>query len=340
MFDHDALPARGLRVVDVSRRNRVFVVTGHGTAGYVVKQPDARDHDLLAHEASVLRQVVAAEPRLARFVPTPVLHDPTRRVLVCELMGDALDLATYHDRGRFPPTLARAVGSALARLHDVSPEALDGLPARRDPAPPRNPAPLELVLGMSDASVRLLGVLQQSSELCDRLAELEGSEKASAVIHGDMRPSNSVAYPRPGSRRRTRIALVDWENARGGDPHVDLGAVLGEYLQTWLWSMWLLDGRDLALTARHARHPLRNMQPAIRAFWLAYADKRTARPPSMRRAVEFAAAHVVDVAFERAQSQSSLDPRSGLALQLSLNLLRRPAEAAGQLLGLPALEAA
>jgi aminoglycoside phosphotransferase len=340
MFDRDAIPANGLSVLDASGRNRVFVVTGRGTAGYVVKQSDVRDHDLLAHEATVLRQVVAAEPRLAQVVPNPVLYDPARRALVCELVGDAMDLGAYHSRGRFPPMLAGAVGRALALLHGLSPEAVDALPAARQTAPLLNPAPLELVIDMSDAGVQLLRVLQGSSELCDRLAELEGSGDASAIVHGDMRPSNCVAFPRPGARRRTRIALVDWESAHRGDPHLDLGAVLGEYLHAWLWSMWVLDGRDLARTARHARYPLSAMQPAISAFWLAYLDQGDGPRPSVRRAIEFAAAHLVDVAFERAHMQASLDPRAGLALQLSLNLLRRPAEAAVELLGLPVLEVA
>ena len=338
LLDRDAIPASGLRVVDLSGRNRVFVVTGEGTAGFVVKQPDAREHDLLAHEAAVLRQLAIAEPRLAPSLPTPLLYDPVRRVLVCSLVGNGLDLSAYHARGRFPPMLARAVGTTLALLHGLSPEAVDKLPAARDARPPRNPAPLELVLGMSDAGVRLLGVLQRSSELCDRLAELDRSRNLSAVVHGDMRPSNCVAFPRPGARRRTRIALVDWESAGAGDPHVDLGAVLAEYLHDWLWSMWMLDGRDLARTARHARHPLPAMQPAIRAFWRAYVAHCPGPRPSVRRATQFAAAQLVEVAFERAQMQSSLDSRSGLALQVSLNMLKRPAEAAVHLLGLPGLE--
>ena len=192
---------------------------------------------------------------------------------------------------------------------------------------------------MSDAGVQLLRLLQGSSELCEQLAEIEDSWHPSSVVHGDMRSSNCVAFPRAGAKRRTRIALVDWESARGGDPHLDVGTVLGEYLCTWLWSMPGLDGRDLARTPRYARHPLAAMQPAIRRFWLGYLGARHSRAASprlsLRRGIEFAAAHVVQIAFDRAQVDSSLDPRAGLALQLSLNMLQRPTEAAVQLLGLP-----
>jgi hypothetical protein len=347
LLDPDAVTADGLQVLDVSGRNRVFVVAGHGTAGYVVKQSDPHDVDFLAREVAVLRQLVEAEPQLARYLPRPVSYDARRRTLVCELVGDATDLAAYHARGRFPPLLARRLGGALAVLHAVDPGTLDEMPATREAlgvGVPSDPPSLGLLLTMSDAGVELLRLLQGSSELCQRLAELNDSRDDVAIIHGDLRPSNCVAFPRAGAGRRTRIALVDWELARRGDPHVDLGAVLGEYLDVWLWSMSVFDGSDLGHAPRHARHPLEAMQPAIRGFWRGYLDtpreQRAAPRPSLRRAVEFSAVRLVEAAFERAQIESALDPRAGLALQLGLNVLGRPTEAAVHLFGLPFAEAA
>jgi Phosphotransferase enzyme family len=347
LVDRDVLAAGRLRLLDVSGRNRVVIVTGAGARGYVVKQSEARGDGLLAREIAVLGEVVAAEPRLAPYVPAPISWDAGRNVVVYELLPNAIDISAYHARGCFPPMLGRRLGRALALLHGLDPAAVDEFPLDRASAflgLPATPPSLEVVLGFSDAAVQLLKVMQGSAELCDRLAELDSSWRETAVVHGDARPSNCLAFPRPGSRRRTRLALVDWETARAGDPHLDLGVVFGEHLHTWLWSMSVLDGRELSHAPRHARHPLRAMHPAIRAFWHAYLDggrqNGPGRRPSLRRAVQFSAGHLVAVAFERAQSDSTLDPRSGLALQLSLNMLRRPTEAAVHLLGLPVAEAA
>jgi Phosphotransferase enzyme family len=343
LLDPDASAAAELRVRDVSGpRNRVFVIAGGGTAGYVVKQSDSPAVDLLAFELAVLGRLVEAEPRLAPYLPTPVLFDTRRGTLVCRLVGDATDLSTYHGRGRFPPLLARRLGGALALLHSVDSSALRELPATRETLKggvPANPPSLEEVLDLSDAAVHLLRLLQGSSELCERLAALNDSRDDVAIVHGDLRPSNCVAFPRAGARRRTRIALVDWELAGRGDPHVDLGAVLGEYLHVWLWSMSAFDGSRLAQAPRYARHPLEAMQPGINAFWRGYVHNAQGRPPSLRRAVEFSAVRLVEVAFEQAQTEAALDPRAGLALQLALNVLGRPREAAVQLLGLPFAEA-
>jgi len=328
-------------VLDASGRNRVFVVSLRAGGGFVVKQSEDRDETLLPREAGVLRRVVAAEPRLAGRVPTAVSYDGSQHILVYELLGDSMDLGAYHARGRFPPLLAREVGRALALLHRLGPATVDGYPVQRDdvlPGIPRDPPTLDQMLRMSDAAVRLLALLQRATELRERLAELQASGETVATVHGDARPSNCVAFPPPGTRRRTRVALVDWELARAGDPHIDLGTVLAEYLHTWLWSIPVIDGAGLPQAPRYARRPLRAMQPAIGAFWLAYTD--TGPPASLRRAIEFAAGHLVAVSFERAQTQPTLDPRAGLALQLSLNLLRRPTEAAAHLFGLDPLAGA
>ncbi len=346
LVDGRATLSPGRHIRDVSARNRVFVVRADGVAGYVVKQADPHDVDLLAHEAAVLRELTEAEPRLTDFVPALISYDAQERVVICGLVGDATDLAAYHARGRFPPLLARGVGRALALLHTVDPDELSqetsGV-SRRTSLPP-DPPSLDLVLAMSDASVEVLRLLQNSLELSERLASLTGSSDEVAVVHGDMRPSNWVAFGRAGARRRTRIALVDWEFTGRGDPHLDLGAVIGEYLRAWLWSIAIVDGRDPGLGSRHARYPLTTIQPAIRAFWRGYAGAQWSRDPRLRpslpRAVEFSAVRIAEVAFEHAQQAAQVDRRAGLALQLALNLLRRPTEAAVHLLGLPLAEAA
>jgi len=342
----DPAVVNGVRVLDVSGRNRVFVVTRPGASGYVVKQSGPRHVDLVAREAVVLRQIVASERRLAGCVPTPILFDPPGR-LVCELVGDATDLSAYHARGRFSPLLARRVAEVLALVHGLAPDAIEGFPHEPDTAlhgVPQNPPTLEVLFDLSDASIELLRLMQGSGELCERLAELEGSWHQATVVHGDMRSSNCVAFAQPGARRRTRIALVDWEAARGGDPHVDLGVVLGEYLHVWLWSMSVLDGRDLHAAPRTARHPLSAMRPAIGTFWHTYIEARHVRgggpQPSLRRAMEFSAGRLVEVAFERAQMDAGLDPRAGIALQLGLNILTQPSKAASDLFGLAAVEEA
>ena len=151
-----------------------------------------------------------------------------------------------------------------------------------------------------------------------------------------MRWDNCLAVPR--SRRWTRLVVIDWELAGAGDPAEDVGAFLGEYLGAWLRSMPDLDPHGRAVMPPAAAATLQRMQPALRAFWEAYASHRrrpeTELGPTLRRATQFAAARLLTAAVEEAQQLP--DVRASLlnAVHLGHAVLRRPDEAAAQLLGL------
>ena len=98
-----------------------------------------------------------------------------------------------------------------------------------------------------------------------------------AFVHGDLRWDNCLALAAPGLARRTRVLLIDWELAGRGDAAADLGAALGEYLRLWVDSIPIVDPSDPGRLAAHARHPLRRLQPAMRALWEAYR-RASARP--------------------------------------------------------------
>src|SRR5919109_1409780 len=130
LLDRELLSPRavvdgGLRVVDRSRLNRVFVATADRERCLVLKAGGPAP----AREAAVLERLRIADRggELARALPVTVAHDGAAEVLVLESAPDAHDLADHCGRGRFSRALAREAGRALARLHTISPRALDGL---------------------------------------------------------------------------------------------------------------------------------------------------------------------------------------------------------------------
>jgi aminoglycoside phosphotransferase (APT) family kinase protein len=320
--------ANGPRVEDRSARNRVFVAHTGAGSGYVVKACVPGDAALLAREAAVLARLDGA----GGVAPQRVLFDRGRGVLVTRLVGTGQDLAEHQLRRGCSAVLARAAGRALAGLHQLPPEALGDVAGAHPPLSlPPDPAPATLVWESSGAGVEFMRLAQRATELVDRLAGVEAAWRPDAVVHGDVRWANWVPYAPPHSRRRTRVALVDWELAQPGEAAFDLGSMLADYLVAWVTSIAVADPGDLA---RYAVRPLARMQPAMRGFWDAYVAACDRRP-SVRRVVECAAARVVQYAWERTASQARLEPIAGPLLQLSLGMLRRPAEAAVRVLGLP-----
>jgi aminoglycoside phosphotransferase (APT) family kinase protein len=135
------------------------------------------------------------------------------------------------------------------------------------------------------------------------------------------------------------LIVVDWELAGPGDPDWDAGSMFGDYLNTWLQSIPMGGTDPFDTLLEHARYPLRIMQPAMRAFWEAYIRTRgfdlgTARA-RLVRATRYAAARLVQSAFEQSQVSAELGSGAVAAIQLSVNILQRPREAQVHLLGMP-----
>jgi aminoglycoside phosphotransferase (APT) family kinase protein len=341
LIEQSSLVHGRLQVADASRRNLVFVLTGEQSPAYVVKQPRSRDDLGVERELAVLRAFgsVDAPGGLGRVLPVVVAYDARRQILVMKTEAGARDLREHYARGRFSIALARACGRALGLLHRLPPDAVGARPPGMNPAWPlswHRPR-VENLFELSAAGVRLLGLVQASKGLCEALDDLRESWRAKSVIHGDLRWENCIALPAPQSRGRARVVMVDWELAGPGDPCLDVGAVFAEYLASWVGSIPIVDSRDPGGTMRHAERPLSRMQPAIRQFWAAYLMACGEYPAdgTLLRAVRLAAARLLQAAVEQAEVEPELRAHTVCALQLGVNIVERPGEAAARLLGLP-----
>jgi Ser/Thr protein kinase RdoA (MazF antagonist) len=321
-----------LTILDVSRRNRVFLATTRAGPTYVIKQAAPRTAATLAHEAAVLR-VLAGAPELEGALPSVVHHESEAARLVLRTPGGARDWSDHH--GRFPRIPARILGRTLGRLHRIPSDRIEDLPPGVDrmwglslPEPPH-----ELVLDLSTGAQDLVARVQASHSVCARLQELRGTASDGALVHGDLRWDNCLALGAPGSQRRTRALLVDWELAGGGAPGFDVGTVLAEYLRVWIGSIPIANPGDPGRLVARAGHPLRRMQPAMQEFWSAY---RLANPvyPTLRHVTELAAVRLLQTAVEHAQRVAAPSAHIVTLLQVADNMLRHPEDAASSLLGL------
>jgi len=323
----------GLTVVDASRRNCVFIATTRSGPTHVVKQAGPRSALTLRHEAVVLRMLEHA-PELGGRVPTVVHEDPELCLLVLRSPASARDFTMQHMTGRFPRVTAGDLGRLLATLHELDPGELEGpREGERTWGLSLVEPPHEVMLDLSIAAQDLVSRLQGNEAMIDRLNRLGKVGYEKALVHGDLRWDNCLATAAPGSRRRTRVLLVDWELAGPGESGLDVGTVFGEYLSAWVGSIPIVEISDPGRLLSHAKYPLRRMQPAISAFWSAYC-RAAKSPPQLRRVVELAAVRLLQTAVERAQVLSEPSAHLVLLLQVADNILQQPDAAAVTLLGL------
>ncbi|HVC33563.1 MAG TPA: aminoglycoside phosphotransferase family protein [Chloroflexota bacterium] len=338
----------GLLVTDVSRRNcNVKVVVERGVS-YLVKQcgePNAIE--TLANEA-VVYDMLYTDPRyrsLTDYLPRYYGYDSAKNLLILALLaGDAQDLEHYHARGHFSKTIGRAVARGLAELHKVTiSEQLGRSPGRRAVSDLpwvftiHRPS-LSQLRDLSAASRQVVGILQRYPEFGDLIDACAGNWRASSLIHGDVKWANFMVFAPNGSGRKTRLKIVDWEYAGLGDPCWDVGGALSAYISCWVLSMPMISAATPIEWERLSRFPLEPMQPAMRAFWEAYARHMSLdslqRDSLLWRSTLFCAVRLVQTAIERTQTVTVLSKNVVHLLQLAMNMLRRPVEAIVHVLGI------
>jgi hypothetical protein len=118
-----------------------------------------------------------------------------------------------------------------------------------------------------------------------------------------------------------------------------VGSVFSSYLSLWLSSVPITGGEPPERFLELSRYPLDSMQPALRSFWSSYVKQMnldlSAAARWLVKAVRYGAARLVQTAFEHMQRSNQLTGNTVCLLQLSLNVMMRPYEAAVQLLGIP-----
>jgi aminoglycoside phosphotransferase (APT) family kinase protein len=334
-------------VVDVSRRNRNFIVLSETGPCYLLKQGIGQSKIFtVSHEAAVYEFLgsIPDAKLMADFVPRLCDYDGGSSILVLEVLRNSRSLLDHHlVTRRFPQRLARSLGETLATLHRSTGDDEIRQRYARDHAS-RLPLAFSFVrpdlsvfLDASEAAVDLIRILQGSGRFAHRLGDLRDGWRAEALIHGDLRLDNCSVSPAASSRWKV-LKLVDWEMAGLGDPAWDVGTVFSEYLSLWLEFAPLSGQTPPESFLEYGIFPLERMQPAMLAFWEGYIrGRRLAAEPASElliRSVRYTAARLVQSAYERAQYASDLSGQIVLKLQLGQNVLAKPQDASEHLLGI------
>jgi Ser/Thr protein kinase RdoA (MazF antagonist) len=323
-------------VRDASSRNRNFIVERRDGPGVVLKQGvGALAAATVAHEARVYESLTASGDGMSAWLAPFHGYDAERGVLALGLVPDGRDLRAHQLRTRrFSAELGASLGRALGTLHRKT--------ALPQPSTDQRSAPwaltvhrpdLSLFRDASAAAIELIKTVQRAPGFADELDALRDGWRATSLVHNDVKWDNCIVYARGSTARARGLKLIDWEAAAHGDPAWDIGSALSHYLSFWLFSIPITGAAPPASWPRLAEHPLERMQPAMRGCWDAYA-KSCGAADELERTVRYAAARLVQTAFEAAQMSDQLTSGLVLHLQLALNMLRRPREAAIHVLGL------
>jgi hypothetical protein len=332
-----------LEIRNVSRRNSGLIVANGTGSGFYLKQGIGEERRrTVGNEATILLDLQAAlahDPSTPSFLPELVVFDPVRCALVTRVVPNSKSLMDLSRRRRiYSETVACALGNALGHFHRlVAATGYSGASsADFVPFPFRAVEPeLSMLVSLSAANVDLVRVVQNSDGYLPLLRKARADWNPEHLIHGDVRMDNCILS---GSRRSGRVTIVDWELSGRGDPAWDVGTVLAEYIGAWLLSIPIVRDTTAEQLFSFARLPFSMVRRAVGAFMTAYEVAYTAYGPArgerITKAVRLAGVRLLQIAFEQLQAAHELSGQAVYVLQLSLNILKRPDQAAGAFFGI------
>jgi len=349
LVDGVQLAAGGWQLSTVARRHQNLRLECGRWPGLFIKWASGDTRETLRTEAGFYAYCQARPrvPRVAELMPTLHSFVEGENALVTELVAGARTLfpeLRAHPASAIPLSVFAALGQALATLHGEF--GLQRAPAA--PVPPglsQLPPPpfgmhhprAESLAHLSQANLKILGILQSQPGLIGRLEALAMTWRKQTVIHGDVRSENLLVLPAsPGEQHQVR--LVDWEYVRWGDPAWDVGSGLAEILRFWLLGLPLETDLAAEDRAAAAEYPLQVLQPAMRELWRAYCAAADVEGDDLvallRRSVEQSALRLIRLAWEYSQEAAELSSLAVLLLQTGVNVLENPEEAVGVLYAL------
>jgi aminoglycoside phosphotransferase (APT) family kinase protein len=344
--------AGAFTIVNASRRNHVFKVLRTSGPSYLIKEGvDAGRVATIRRESSVYR-ALGAHPDFNKHLPRHFASDRDHQrlqLLTLELLAGTQNLRQYHESlVRTPTLIGRMLGEALAALHSLPPANASSRKTfarlrNREPGILRLSKPhLPSLRNLSAGTIELIKIVQRFG-FAEHLEKLRGTWRPLAFTHGDLRWENCLVPLRPNFPPRTRLKIVDWEFAGLGDPAWDVGFVFAEYLGYWI-SLIPVTGESLPdRYLNMADISLDAMQPALRSFWSSYRRRMATKINSEKfdhrdlllRSVRYAAARLLQTAYEEMSDSSQLTGSVICLAQLSLNIFLKPQQACAGLLGIP-----
>jgi len=336
--------------VETSRRNRNIKIMRKRRPGFFVKQIQNWDPQSVATlqcEATCywLAQSDPEMAPLSTLMPKYYLYDPSRHILITELLAEGENLSEYHRRlNQFPVGIAEKLGRALGTYHRQTVSRLVDGPQKSvfsKQVPwilSINQQSGNLFQALSAANSQLFNIVRSYPEFDQALDELRSQWRFDSLIHGDMKWDNCVTYFENGNDKDPSVKIVDWELADIGDARWDVGAILQSYLSFWLLSIPANAEATAMQLVEMAQFPLEKMQPAIRVFWRTYLETHKVDSADaaelLESCVKYAAARMIQTAYEYMQYSSQISANALYLLQVSLNTLKDPKEAIRDLLAL------
>ena len=331
-----------------------LVVKSDGDRSFLVKQNriDARSKTSESLPVEwIVQELINNFPSLASIQPLVsevLLLDWSNGILVSVFYDNYLSLDLFYgDRQSFDPRISSIFGANLAKIHSATYQQqsqfeflnrylrLDS--ARKQP---------EFIKRLTNLDASIFGkvcpdglsfykLYQRFPSLNRAIIELYENIQPSCLIHNDLTLDNFIIDRHIDfdadlvQIAPEQIKIIDWERIDWGDPAVDLGMVISEYIGS-IWLGNLISDRNLDINSMlsTATFPLETITPTLKAFMQEYLiqfpEITLDRRDFIRRVVQFVGIGILNRLTYYVEHHYPFNNSSVCKLQVAKNLLCYP----------------
>lgn len=329
-----------------SRNNNFIINREYDHHSYFIKQvkaPDAEKIETMQVEATAYR-MAHSDPQykaLKDFLPDFHYYDNTNHILITGQVKDAVSVYDYYmQQQQHSNDLPVMIADILASFHKTINPSGDQQAFRyfRRQLPwvftIAGTAPASLNAPAQTADQQLMQMIAKNQALLQQVTPLATLWNPVSLVHNDAKLNNFLAGYDHEKGTIKFLRLIDWELADIGDPLWDLATVMQNYLTLWLTTD--LPDQQQASYFKKVSHE--QVQPWIQQLWARYVQQLKWPPaqiqPALLKTIRYCALKLIHTCFETTAPMPALQPVTVKMLQVAINILRSPEEAAVKLFGI------
>jgi hypothetical protein len=285
-----------------------------------------------------------------------VLFDPDNSVLVSVFYDDYIALDGHYETCKnYHPQIAQTIGTNLAQVHRASYKQSQirkflsqYFPLDQPIRPPgfirqlNNISP-SIFAEVCPDGLDFYRLYQRFPSLQQAVMELYENLQPDCLTHNDLTLDNFIIdknfdfSDESVQIKPEQVKIIDWELIYWGDPAVDLGMLVSQYLGEWLNSLVADPNLDLDTTLRLATCPLEKITPSLEALMRGYLTTFPEiiqdRPDYIRRIIQFAGIGLINRLSYYVEYHHPFNNEALCKLQVAKNLLCDPKEVINTIFG-------
>jgi hypothetical protein len=299
-------------------------------------------------------QTSATGTSLSPYIRSMTGYLPSSLVGVYEYLSDYEEFYSHilQQTSVFPTQIASLIGKVLGTIHTAT---LDHSETRQALTQERSfwqtkgsvfsllnhRITPEMLGSVPPDYLRFIKLYQRYESLEQAMEEARRRWHPCCLVHNDLNVANILVHKDWRSRIELEhelediepakvIKIIDWERSSWGDPLMDVGYLVSNYLMLWLTSMVIDPQMDLNATLKSATISLDDVRPSIvallKTYLQSFPESLTLWPSWPEKLMQFIALGLLIQAQARIEYSAVLSNSDIYALQVAKGLLCRPSE--------------